>query len=125
MKTKILTEDFLREHRNVLERFAQWYKDTNKAETTQVTLAYFFEMGFELQLGFYLEWLATNGVYLIKHNDPINNHLVLRLEYTKDPNMDFKYFDLQDVDTEHFKNNPIDAYELLIAQFIYKLNFPF
>lgn len=122
---KVLTEQFLKENRVVMLEFGNWYNDTNKANTTQVTLASFFDIGFELQLGYYLEWLGTLGVYVSSYVEPIRNDLMLKLVYAKDKNLRFHYHDLDEVNTSHFKNSPLEAYELLVATFIYQSQYPF
>lgn len=123
---KILTNQFLTDNREVFERFAEWYNKSNKVNTTKVTLKSFFDsLTFELQLGYYLEWFASNGVYIVSRVEPINGDLMLKLVYDKDANLEFKYHDIDEVNLSHFGNNKLEAYELLVATFIYKCSFPF
>lgn len=141
METKVLTKEFLAENRDVMMKFVDWFKATNKDTInvpiwvdnkqskqvyTQVTIQTFFDLDFTLQVGYYIEWLNSNGVYIVHESDVLNhNELMLKLMYTNDVNMDFKYFDMENVYMSHFKGNPLECYEVLIAMFITKLNFPF
>lgn len=125
MLPKVLTKDFLTENREQVFKFVQWYSDFEKEKHTQVSIEVFFDLDFTIQLGFYLEWLGYNGITIVNRYNPINKSLMLKIVYQLNPNLEFHYHDLDEVDTNHFKHNPLEAYELLIAMFINRLNFPF
>jgi hypothetical protein len=125
MLPSVLTRSFLLENKESLFKFIEWFNTHNKQEETQVSIEVFFDLDFAVQLGFYIEWLTHNGVYIVSQNNPITRSLCLRLVYTKKPNVEFRYHDLDEVDTQHFVHNPLEAYEVLIAMFLIRLKFPF
>jgi len=140
MNPNILTKDLLRENKEVVMRFIKWFNSNNKTANTNmpiwneelkktvythISIDSFFDLDFAVQLGYYLEWIGANGVYVVSYYSPLDKALILKLVYTKDKATSFHYHDLEEVNTSHFTNNPLEAYELLIAMFITKLNFPF
>lgn len=125
MLPNVLTKDFLLENKESLFKFVQWYNDQGKQNQTQISIDVFFDLDFAIQVGFYLEWLAYNGVYVVSRHNPISRSMCIRLEYTLKPNIEFRYHDLDEVDTKHFVHNPLEAYEVLIAMFLIRLKLPF
>lgn len=125
MLPTILTKEFCQSNSEPVFKFIAWYAQSKKYELTQISIEMFFDVDFTIQLGYWLEWLASNGVYVVSYHNPLKRGRMLKLEYAVDANVEFKYYDLDEVNTNDFKYNPLETYELLIAMFITRLNLPF
>lgn len=125
MLPQVLTKSFLQENQEGAFKFIEWYNDNDKLTSTQIDIEVFFDLDFCIQLGYYLEWLADNGIYIITYRNPLRNATMLKIQYMVNPTIEFTYYDLEEVNVDLFRRNPLEAYEILIAMFIEKLKLPF
>ena len=125
MLPQVLTKDFLQREETGAFKFIEWYNESDKETITQVSIEVFFDLDFTIQIGYYLEWLLVNGIVIVHHKNPLRKGIELKLLYTANPKIEFKYCDLGSVVVDHFTHNPLEAYEVLIAMFIERLKFPF
>lgn len=125
MLPQVLTKSFLQENQEGAFKFIEWYNSKGKEQSTQVSIEVFFDLDFTIQLGYYIEWLANNGVIIIGYRNPLLNANMLKIQYLPKPNLEFKYYGMDEVCIDNFIHNPLEAYEILIAMFIEKLKLPF
>lgn len=125
MLPQVLTKSFLQENPEGAFKFIDWYNDNDKLTSTQIDIEVFFDLDFCIQLGYYLEWLADNGIYIITYRNPLRNATMLKIQYMVNPTIEFTYYDLEEVNVDLFRRNPLEAYEMLIAMFIQRLKYPF
>lgn len=63
MLPKLLNNEYFATHNKGIKLFCNWYMENNKAETG-INLNAFFNLHFEVQIGFYLDWLFSNNVMI-------------------------------------------------------------